>query len=41
MGVLIFCYNTDYHMIWASKYKKVKGVTSDLERAIEISSNLL
>ncbi len=41
MGVLVFCCNTDYHQTWASKFEKVKGVTSDLGEALEISNNLL
>ncbi len=41
MGVLVFCFNTDYHQTWASKYEKVEGVTSDLGEALEISNNLL
>ena len=41
MSVLVFCNNTDYHKTWASKFQKVKGVTADIEEALEISNNLL
>jgi hypothetical protein len=41
MGVLVFCFNVQYHKTWAQKYEKVKGVTSDLGKALEISNSLL
>ena len=40
MGVLVFCFDTDYHNTWASKFKKVEGVTADLGEALEISNNI-
>jgi hypothetical protein len=41
MVVLVFCFNTDEHKLWAGNFEKVKGVTNKFKDALKVAKDLL
>jgi hypothetical protein len=41
MVVLVFCFKTEEHKMWASNFKKVKAVANTFEDALLITKKLL
>lgn len=41
MVVLVFCYQTEKHKLWADDYSKVAGVTQSFDEAIKVTKEML
>lgn len=41
MVVLVFCFHTEQHRLWADNYSKVAGVTKSFSEAIKVTKEML